>query len=257
MENQQTITSLAGEEVTSYVNKKTRQVIRVTYNAVADDPRKAYPECKACLWTFDSRFASPDAPQGYNGAAKSFDEALGCVLGFSKENYEEQLNAIRSECTASNSVQQFFDKIKKLAADKGIWLEPISLYFFNIDPNIINLVLCVLDDDDAVGFAWAKYSDIKEEYLSTWEEMTEDELKSYTDHITGYIYAMEYRADDSKQRYHNGYLTYDDLVCLYDPHDKAEVLDIAKEELLCDFDINLDDWVEAKPVKKVVYVTSE
>lgn len=259
METQQQVTSvttaLNDREVSAYINKNTGDVIQVSFDNIPENPRELfdyYAELGTSIWTFSNNYSSPDEPQGYNGATDSFEEALGYVLGLDEETYEDQIEAIRSE---SGNEDSFWASLHfKLAAEKNIWLMPVSRY----DHSDIEYQLGVLHgwDRACVGFAWAKYSDIKKAGLTpeTWENEVQAELKEWNDYINGYVYQLDYIAKDPEQ-------CEDPLPVMYnvyfkDVYAKEEVLDYACDVFGVDKS-NLDDWVEAKAVKQVVYVTNE
>lgn len=250
MTNQQVTSSAItsnGREIIAYINKETGDVVRVSYDDILENPRKLFDfDCyETSIWTFSNNYSSPDEPQGYYGATDSFEEALGCVLGFDGEDYENQIDEIRSN---SGNEDSFWASVHTMAAEKNIWLMPVSRY----EHSAVEYKLGVLHGWDCacVGFAWAKYSDIKKagNTLESWENEVQIELKEWSDYANGYVYQLDYIAKDSdgidEPVMSNVYF--------YDVCDKEEILDYAFDEFGVDKS-NLDDWVEAKSTTKVVY----
>lgn len=242
-------TTLNDREISAYINKKTGDVVRVSYDSIPENPRKLFDyeaELGTSIWTFSNNYSSPDHPQGYNGDTDSFEEALGYVLGLDEEDYEKQIEEIRSN---SGNEDSFWARLHSMASEKNIWLMPVSRY----DHSDVEYQLGVLHgwDRSCVGFAWTKYSDIEKagNTLESWENEVQVELTEWNEYINGYVYQLDYIAKDTDGI--DDPVTYN--VYFYDVYDKDEVLDYACDVFGVDKS-NLDDWVEAKAVEKVVYV---
>lgn len=255
------VTSVPAEfdqnEVSAFINKKTGQVIRVLRDVYAESPRE---EADTSFWTFNSKYPSPDTPIGYNGKKMSnsskvsfdnscfyqddFDEALGHVLGFSRDDYEEQINLIRSNC---RSVQEFSDKLHDLAAKKDIWLELVSDKGVK-EPEFVFGGL----NDCVVGFIWTDYNYIHEccRKPDEWKDFIDHELVDYSDYVNGRVYAIEYVGPEVEQLINDGeqYATCGNYFDF--PDDPSAVLPFAYA-YLAPFDDaalqkELNDWVPAK-----------
>lgn len=250
METQQQVTSvttaLNDREVSAYINKNTGDVIQVSFDNIPENPRELF-DYETSIWTFSNNYSSPDQPQSYNGATNSFEAALGYALELDEGTYEDQIEAIRSE---NDNEDSFWARLHfKLAAEKNIWLMPVSIY----EHSNVEYQLGVLHgwDRSCVGFAWAKYSDIEKAGFTpeTWENEVQTELKEWNDYANGYIYQLDYIAKDPEQCDEAAMCN----VYFKDVYDKAEVLNYACDCFAVDKS-NPDDWVEAKAVKQVVYV---
>lgn len=230
-------------EISAFINKKTGQVVRVLQDVYAESPR-VERDCNSHFWTFSSRYDSPDVPEGYNGETNDFDEALGYVLGFDEENYEEKIEQIRTSCRNAN---EFSKKLHQIAAEKEIWLDLVSL----TEHGERNYVLGALSgwDEGVVGFIWTHYSNIKRVHSlpEFWEVDATLELGDYNDYVNGRVYAVEYLDPEETDASYGVYLDF--------PDDKSVVLTYAQSNLvpLMDEDLDLEDWVPAKRHTKVVY----
>lgn len=230
--------------VSAYINKKTAQVISVSYD---DDAHveKSDLYFESNIWTFSQNYPSPEKPQGYNGDTDDFDEALSYVLGFSQATYKKTIAQIRSQ---HPDMASFFKRIGYIASEKEIWLRPVSVYVTDRGNSVFGLG--VLPGSTCIGFAWNCYEGI-DDYLwgkgywsdQEWLNNVNYELAEFSHYINCDFYAIDYIAKDSEEREEQGHLIYDNNYS-FDPNNKEKVLAAA----FAAFDLpdSPDDWVKAE-----------
>lgn len=231
--------------VSAYINKKTAQVITVTYDENPHDDEN-YFMFESNIWTFSRNYPSPCKPQGYDGDTENFAEALGYVLGIDQESYKEDIARIRAQYVDTDG---FFNHLYLLASEKGIWLRPVSAYETSRGNVVYELGTLSGWSNACIGFAWNTYDDISKslewssDYSQEWSKNVNYELAEFSRYVNGDCYSIEYVSEDSEQREEDGYLIYDNEY-YFDPNDKEQVLSAAF--MAFELPDNPEDWVKAE-----------
>lgn len=220
-------------EITAFINVKTGDLIRVSYDVNSNSPRNKYKPKTTHFWTFSNRCPVIDKPYGYDDLeTDSLNEALGYILGFKENEYQAKLSNLRK---ASSNLTDYFCQIFDLAEKKGLFVEPLSVgdryqFYTGIHTGF---------EDRVVGFVWQDRTIDNR----NWDKELAQQLAEYNSYEFGDVYCIEH--------FRKG-MDFDDCVLfnLYiDPFDKEQILNSVNVPN----SQNPDNWARAQPVGKVAY----